>query len=96
MKTASITIYDWDNKATVVSLPNKEIREIFVHVLSGDETGFVEFVDGEKIYFDASSCRLFGFEDGCYTVNGENVKKWIEYKPSSVRTASYERQGMFY
>ena len=52
--TKKMKIYDYDNREVIIELPYKEIKEVFVNVLSGDETGIVEFVDGTYIRFDAS------------------------------------------
>ena len=90
-----ITIYDYRDDTKEITLPDKKIVEIFVSVLSGDETGYVKFVDGTKIKFDASDCRIASYYDGNYTVEGENIKKWIDFKPSGNRTVSYERQDVF-
>lgn len=91
-----LKIYDYDNAVKEITVPDKEIREIVVHVLSGDETGFVEFTDGEKVYFDASDCRLHGFDDGLYIVHGKAIQKWINFQPSGDRTVSYERMDAFF
>lgn len=88
-------IYDFDNKAVDIKLPEKQIASINVSVVSGDETGNVVFKDGETISFDASDCRLMDFYDGSYSVTGENIQKWLDFKPSGKRTASYERQDLF-
>lgn len=90
-----ITIYDYQNDAKEITLPDKEIVEILVNILSGDETGFVKFVDGTKIKFDASDDRFTNYYDGMYTLKGENIQKWIDFKPSGNRTVSYERYGIF-
>lgn len=90
-----ITIYDYDSAKKEITLPDKEISQIVVTVLSGDETGFVEFTDGTRIEFDASDERIANYYDGTYIVKGENIKKWIDFKPSDERTTSYERQDEF-
>lgn len=90
-----ITIYDYADKTKEITLPDKEIAEIFVSILSGDETGFVKFTNGTKIKFDASDDRITDYYDGMYTIEGEDIKKWIDFKPSSNRTVSYERQDAF-
>lgn len=90
-----IKIYDYQNDAKEITLPNKKIAEISVTILSGDETGFVKFIDGTKIKFDASDARIASYYDGAYTLEGENIQKWIDFKPSGNRTISYERQGVF-
>ena len=93
--TKTMKIYDYDNKEVIIELPDKEIKEVFVNVLSGDETGEVEFVDGTTIDFDASKARIMDFCDGYYTVSGEEIEKWLNYVPSGKGTVSYERQREF-
>lgn len=90
-----ITIYDYANATKEITLPDKDISEITVIVISGDETGYVEFTDGTKVEFDASDCRFISYYDGIYTVEGEDIQKWINFEPSGNRTVSYERQGIF-
>ena len=78
-----ITIYDYENKPTEVNIPVKSVRGIkgiFVHVLSGDETGFVLLKHGNHIPFDASNCRIQGYDDGSYFVKRQNVEKWLNFK----------------
>jgi hypothetical protein len=91
----TITIYDYASKETKIALPDKEILRICVTVISGDETGWVEFTDGSRTHFDASDCRIVSFYDGNYIVEGEDIEKWLNFVPSE-RTASYERQEIFY
>lgn len=91
-----MTIYDYANCEQKIVLPNKKIVEIDVLVVTGDETGFVRFEDGTKINFDASHSRITDFIDGRYTVEGEDIEKWLNFKPSGKRiTISYERQEAF-
>lgn len=91
----NITIYDYANKTKQIALPDKEISEIVVVVLSGDETGYVKFTDGTKVKFDASDDRFTSYYDGAYTVEGENIRKWIDFKSSGYHTISYGRQRVF-
>lgn len=88
-------IYDYANTAVEIQLPNKEIQLICVNVLSGDETGCVKFTDGDELYFDASDCRIMTFYDGRYIVGGDDIEKWLNFKPTPGRTASYQRQALF-
>ena len=87
-----ITIYDYSNKHVSIIIPDKEIKEIYVNVQSGDETGSITFQDGQVIYFDAASdCRFISYNDGSYVVTGDNIQKWIDFVPSLYGTSSYER-----
>lgn len=93
----NITIYDYDNEATNVIIPDdKAIESIYVEVLSGDEVGIIKFTDGTHIRFDASDCRMHDWYDGSYVVCGDNLQKWIDYDFSNCRiTKSYHRQSVF-
>lgn len=90
-------IYDYDNRVTEIEIPdNKQICTIFVNIVSGDETGFVEFADGDIIRFDASDCRIFGYDDGGYIVKGDSIQKWLDWEPNDDDyTYSYSRQRTF-
>lgn len=62
MKLSKITVYDYENKPVIVELPDKEIEEIFVQIISGDETGVVVFKDGTLVRFDAcEGGRMVGY-----------------------------------
>lgn len=96
MITNSITIYDYDNNPTIVNIPEKEIDSIWIRILSGDETGDIEFKDGTSVSFDASHCRMMSFDDGGYVVKGDAICKWINWKPcEGCHTFSYDRQYDF-
>ena len=86
-------IYDYDNKATIVEIPDKPIDYIHVIVLSGDETGIVYFKDGTTQSFDASDCRDTDCFDEEYIVDDMFIKEWIAINPrvGSYDTKSYER-----
>jgi hypothetical protein len=94
--TMIITIYDYRNRVKAITLPDKEISEIFVTVLSGDETGYIRFVDGTKLRFDAATDRFEDYYDGSYSVEGENIDKWLNFKSSTPRTVSYARRDVFW
>ena len=91
MNNLNIAVYDYNNKPTYIPIPDKEIKEIYVNVQSGDETGTITFQDGESIHFDASSNRTYSYDDGDYTVTGDNIQKWIDFVPPLYTTASYNR-----
>ena len=86
-------IYDYDNEATIVEIPDKPIDYIHVIVLSGDETGIVYFKDGTTQSFDASDCRNTDCFDDEYIVDDMYIKEWIAINPKvgSYDTKSYER-----
>lgn len=95
----TIKIYDFANKEREIKIPARnadEILTVFVNIKSGDETGLIILKNGETITFDAGSHRICGFDDGCYVVRNNEIKKWLNFKPTGNRTASYERQKMFY
>jgi len=94
-----ITIYDYESTAKECEIPASDVKDIdtiMVNVISGDEEVWVHLKNGKRFYFDASDCRIIAYDDGTYFVEGtENIQKWLDYKPSGKRTASYERQEMF-
>ena len=53
----TIRIYDFDDNAVKIEIPNKPIKRIDAIVLSGDETGMIRFEDGTWFDFDASDDR---------------------------------------
>lgn len=91
----TIIIYDYSDKKKEIILPDKEIARICITIFSGDETGFIEFADGESVYFDASNTRFMSYYDGEYVVEGDNIEKWINFVPSGQISAAYERQEDF-
>ena len=93
------TIYDYSNRETVCHIKKhnlSDVKEIFVWVVSGDETGDLLMSDGTVYSFDASDNRIMSFDDGCYTINEkEDIEKWFNFKPTekeSHSTLSYVRQ----
>ena len=82
MKRTSMTVYDYDDRPKEIKLPDKDIKLLHVTILSGDETGYVQFEDGTILEFDSSNCRMKSFYDGSYTVTDENdLRKWFDYQP---------------
>lgn len=52
-----IRIYDYDDNAVTIEIPDKPIKRIYVTVLTGDETGTIRFEDSTRLDFDASDDR---------------------------------------
>lgn len=86
-------IYDYNDKATVVEIPDKPIDRIEVTILSGDETGIVYFKDGTTQSFDASESRWADYFDNSYIVDFAYIKEWVAINPKvdEYSTKSYER-----
>ena len=60
-----------------------DVKEIFVWIISGDETGNLTMQDVTIYDFDASGNRIIDFNDGSYIVEGkENIEKWLNFKPT--------------
>lgn len=92
MKRERITIYDYDNKPKIIQLPDKDIRLIHVTILSGDETGYVQFDDNTIFDFDASDCRIQSYYDGSYTVTeNDMLERWLDWDPQGKKHLSYSR-----
>lgn len=92
-------IYDYDNQKTICHVEGydiSDIKEIFIWIITGDETGSLTMQDGTVYNFDASDNRFEDFNDGSYTVKGkENIEKWLNFQPTekeSHLTFSYVRQ----
>lgn len=92
MKRANMVVYDYDDCPKVIELPDKEIESITVVVLSGDETGTVNFEDGTTLDFDASGWRTMSFFDGFYVVKGDKLAKWLDFDATGKKYLSYTRQ----
>lgn len=97
-----LRIYDYKNGPVDIELPDKPIRSIFVLILSGDETGRVEFEDGDTFSFDADDSgspggRFIDWCDGSYTVDGDMIPQWMAYRPhaSDRGTVAYKRRDWF-
>lgn len=94
----AFTVYDYDNKPAVYYISGykiSDIKEIFVSIISGDETGFIMMRDGTIYDFDASKTRTMHFDDGDYSITDkEDIEKWIKFKAlkGSHETVSYVRQ----
>ena len=94
------TIYDYSNRETVCHVKEhnlSDVKEIFICVVSGDETGDLLMSDGTVYSFDASDNRIMSFDDGCYIINEkEDIEKWFNFKPTEKElhdTLSYVRQS---
>lgn len=94
------TIYDWDNQETVCYVKDhdmSDVKEIFINVISGDETGDLLMSDGTVYSFDASNNRMMSFDDGCYSlVEAKDIMDWLNFKPTEKEfhsTLSYYRQA---
>ena len=90
-----IKIYDYANEETEITLPDKEIKQIRVEVITGDEIVTIFFKDGTLSTFDSSDARCMDFYDGSYTVEGEQIKKWIDFETDECSTISYDRMYDF-
>ena len=91
----TMRIYDYANHPTDVELKDKNITAIYVAVKTGDEFVTVMYEDGEWALFDSSSTRSIDYEDGDYTVQGDEIERWLRYKPKKTGIASYERLAEF-
>lgn len=90
-----MVIYDWADNAREISISRK-IKEIYVSILTGDETGTILLDDGTSISFDASPDRLMDCFDGDYVVPEFLVDDWINWKPYEKSDLySYQRQFWF-
>ena len=93
-------IYDYKNQKTICHVEGydiSDIKEIFIWIVTGDETVSLTMQDGTVYDFDASDNRFADFDDGSYIVEGKkNIEKWLNFQPTekeSHLTFSYVRQG---
>ena len=70
-------IFDYAGREVIVDAGDKEIRQIRVEEVTGDEVIEIEYVDGSIEEFDSGICRLTDFRDGAYRVAGDDLKKWL-------------------
>lgn len=70
-------IFDYAGREVIVDAGDKEIRQIRVEEITGDEVIEIEYVDGSIKEFDSGICRLTDFHDGAYRVSGDDLKKWL-------------------
>lgn len=70
-------IFDYAGREVIVDAGDKEIRQIRVEEITGDEVIEIEYVDGSIEEFDSGICRLTDFRDGAYRVSGDDLKKWL-------------------
>lgn len=73
------TIYDYNGKATEVDTGDKEIKGLFVQVLSGDEVVTVEYDDGTKETFDSSDNRRVSYVEESYIVEKDRIQDWVNF-----------------
>lgn len=92
-----ITAYQYDNKITLVEIPDLPISEIKVIVVSGDEAGIVVFSNGDEINFDSGISRFMNFVDGGYVVSGDEINEWLNFIPdrNEFEAFSYQRLNRF-
>lgn len=84
----TLKIYNYDHKLFDTGVPLSEIKELTVHVISGDEIVDVTKTDGTASTFDAAYLsrdpRCMFFYDGNYDITKEQLSEWIK------RTNSYD------
>lgn len=92
-----IATYQYDNRVTLIEMPDLPISEIKVIVISGDETGIVVFSNGDEIQFDSGISRFMNFVDGGYIVSGDKIAEWLNFIPdrNEFEAFSYQRLNHF-
>nr|DAF27344.1 MAG TPA: hypothetical protein [Caudoviricetes sp.] len=70
-------IFDYAGREVIVDAGDKEIRQIRVEEVTGDEVIEIEYVDGSIEEFDSGICRLTDFRDGAYRISGDDLKEWL-------------------
>lgn len=90
-----LKIYDYADNAVTIDLPDKDIKRIYVSVVSGDEIVRIVYTDGSLDFYDSSKTRIFSFNDGRYIVEGEDIERFINWEPTSDYYYSYDRYEEF-
>lgn len=89
-------IYDYADQPIEIETQDKPIEEIFVQILSGDETIVVTYADDDEDEFDSANNRIESYNDGFYIVTKEFLDEWMNWKPQEGETCySYHRQRQF-
>lgn len=89
-------IYDYADQPVEIETQNKPIEEIFVQILSGDETIVVTYADNDEDEFDSSNDRITSYNDGFYVVSKQHLNEWMNWKPQKgEKCYSYHRQRQF-
>lgn len=70
-------IFDYAGREVIVDAGDKEIRQIRVEEITGDEVIEIEYIDTSIKEFDSGTCRLSDFRDGAYRVSGDDLKEWL-------------------
>lgn len=86
-----LRIFDYANKVSTIKTQDKEIKQIEVTILTGDEIITVWYEDGTCEKFDSNFSRCQDFFDGSYVVTKNKLHKWNEFEP----TDAYMRQFAF-
>lgn len=64
--------------------PLKDVENVIVRVVSGDELLWIKFKDGDERFLDVSKInnnpRLMDFYDGEYAVSAAELEKWNNRK----------------
>ena len=98
----SFKVYNYANIPSLVCISNKNVEDIScisVLLLSGDEVVCVCFKDGTELSYDSGDLtgviRVMSYYDGEYSLSGDAIQKWLNWKPYNERTRSYSRQSDF-
>ena len=86
----NLILLNYEKVKCDTGIPLEEIKEIIITVLTGDETATVIKKTGEELDFDtadlAGNGRLHDYYDGTYTVDMDNLERWVNRKHSYDRT----------
>lgn len=98
----SFKIYNYNNVSSLICISDKNVEDISritVLLLSGDEIVRIYFRDETEVSYDSADLtgeiRIMGYYDGDYSLSGDAIQKWLNWKPHNERTHSYSRQRDF-
>ena len=89
-------IYDYKDNAVEIDTKGKDVASISVEVISGDERIEILYKCGCFTVVDSSSDRFINYYDGCYTLSGDRLTEWMNFKAREGATClSYKRLEKF-
>lgn len=88
-----LILYQYNEESTIFKDVGKlkDIKRIFISVISGDEVALIEYKDGTSRTFNSSTSRFLDFYDGGYTIYepSEGIDLLKNWRGRSLNTYNY-------
>lgn len=85
-RDGTLVLRNYQNEEYDTNVPLKDIRNILITIVSGDEIAHITMKNGDMKHIDvADLChnyRMVGFPDGSYEVDRDNLDEWLNRKDS--------------